>query len=239
MDKPVIMRAPTLRRAAFITIAGYLLGFGVPFASYSILPKLYVPTSAAQTSANIVANQGMFVAAIIAFLLNFIGDIVAAFGLYALLRPVSAFASMFAATLRVVYATVGLAATLSLATAYRVLTGPNFVTALGRDQVDAQVQVAIASFNLQFAFSLILFGAYLVVLGLIAYRSGYIPKWLGVILVIDGAGWIATEAGPYLLPQTDLGFLLITSFGELVFLVWLIGWGTRLREPRSALVSAA
>jgi hypothetical protein len=65
----------------------------------------------------------------------------------------------------------------------------------------------------------------------LVYRSGYIPKWLGVVLAIDGAGWIITEARPYVLPQADLGFLLFTSFGELVLLAWLIGWGTRLEEP--------
>jgi len=47
-------------------------------------------------------------------------------------------------------------------------------------------------------------------------------------VAIDGA---LTEAGPYVLPHADLGFLLVTSFGELIFLIWLIGWGTRLKEP--------
>jgi len=48
---------------------------------------------------------------------------------------------------------------------------------------------------------------------------------------MDGAGWIIMEAGPYLLPQVNMGFLIVTSFGELLLLAWLIGWGTRLKEP--------
>jgi len=39
------------------------------------------------------------------------------------------------------------------------------------------------------------------------------------------------ESGPYLFPGIDLGFLFVASFGELIFLVWLAGWGIRLREP--------
>ena len=230
MDSSQIVRGPTLRQAALITVAGYLLGFGVPFASFSVLPKLFVATSAAQTSLNIFANQGLFAATIVAMLLNFIGDIVAAWGLYVLLRPVNASVSMLTAWLRVVFATVGIVAVLNLATAYRLLTGPDYLTAFGRNQLDSQVQLAFASFSFQFAFSLIVFGLYLVALGLLVYKSSYIPKWLGVVLVIDGLGWIITEASPYLLPQADLGFLVVTSFGELILLAWLIGWGTRLKE---------
>lgn len=231
MDSTQIVRGPTLRQAALITVAGYLLGTGVPFASFSVLPKIFVATSAAQTSQNILANQSLFVAAIFAMLLNFIGDVVAAWGLYVLLRPVNAPVSMLTAWLRVVYAAVGIVAVLNLATAYRLLTQPDYVMALGRDQLDSQVLLAVASFNVQNAFSLIVFGLYLVVFGVLVYKAGYVPSWLGVVLVIDGAGWIITEAGPYVLPRADLGFLIVTSFGELILLAWLIGWGMRLKEP--------
>lgn len=118
--------------------------------------------------------------------------------------------------------------------AYRLLTKPDYLTNLGRDQLNAQVQLAVGSFNSQFAFSLIFFGVYLMVLGWLVYRSGYIPKWLGIVLVINGAGWSIMEAGPYVLPGTNLGFLFIATFGELILLVWLIGWGARLSEPSSA-----
>jgi hypothetical protein len=231
MDEGEILHGPKLRHAAIITVIGYVLGWGVPFGSFYILPKLFVAKNAAETSLNIVAHQGLFVATIFAFLLAFIGDVVAAWGLYLLVRPVNASVSMFIAWLRVVFATIGLAAVLNLVTAYRLLTRPDYLTALGQNQLNAQVQVAIGSFNSQFAFSLIIFGVHLMLLGWLVYRSGYIPKWLGIVLVIDGAGWSIMEAGTYLLPGIDLGFLFIATFGELLLLVWLIGWGTRLSEP--------
>jgi len=223
-----ILSGSQLRHAAIITVIGYVMGWGVPFASFSILPKLFIADDAVKTSQNILANQGLFVAAIFAFLINFIGDVVAAWGLYLFLRPVNASVSMFVAWLRVVFATVGLAAVLNLVTAYRLLTRPAALTALGQTQINAQVHVAIGSFNSQFAFSLILFGVYLIMLGWLVYRSGYVPKWLGIVLAINGAGWSIMEAGPYLLPGIDLGFFFVATFGELILLVWLIGWGTRL-----------
>ncbi len=230
MDGRGILPGPRLRQAAIITVVGYVMGWGVPFASFNVLPKLFDADNAARTSQNIIANQGLFVAAIFAMLLAFIGDVVAAWGLYQLLRPASASVSMLSSWLRIVFATMGLVAVLNLANAYRLLTKPAYLTALGRDQLDAQVQVAVGAFNIQFAFSLIVFGVHLMVLGWLIHRSGYVPKWLGVLLAVNGAGWSIMESGPYVLPGINLGFLWITTFGELVLFVWLVGWGTRLSE---------
>src|SRR5713101_1139523 len=88
MNEGEILHGPRLRHAAIITVIGYVMGWGVPFASFYVIPKLFAADNAAKTSQNIVANQGLFVAAIFAFLISFIGDVVAAWGLYLLLRPV-------------------------------------------------------------------------------------------------------------------------------------------------------
>jgi len=231
MSDTGFLGGPRLRQAAVVTLFGYVMGWGVPFASFSILPRLFVADDAARTAQNVVAHQGLFAAVIFAFLLNFLGDGVAAWGLYLLLRPVNAAVSMFVAWLRVVFATLGLAAVLNLVTAHRLLTRAAALGALGQKELDAQVHVAIGAFSSQFAFSLIIFGLYLLLLGWLIYRSGYLPRWLGIVLAVDGAGWTIMEAGPYLLPGIDLGFLFVTAFGELIFLVWLIGWGTRLSDP--------
>ena len=80
---------PTLRQGALVAIAGYLLSFGTPYASFHALPELIAPGDAARTSENIVAHPGLLSAAIFLMLLNFVGDILAAWGLYVLLRPAS------------------------------------------------------------------------------------------------------------------------------------------------------
>jgi hypothetical protein len=217
-----------------ITLVGYLMSFGVPFASFSALPRLLVPDDAAKTAQNVAAHPGLLAAVIVFFLVNFIGDVICAWGLYWLLRPVHAAMSMFAASIRVVFAGMGLAAALQLVTAHRLMTRPGALAALGQTQRDALVHVALGAFNSQFAFTLIVFGFYLVLLGWLIVRSGYIPRWLGFVVALAGVGWMVKQAGPYLLPEVDLGFLFYTSFGELALIVWLLGWGIRLREPASS-----
>jgi hypothetical protein len=222
------LATPRLRQAAIITIAGAVMAWGVPFAEFGILPNLFVAGSAAQTAHNLAAHHGRFLFAIFAYYLNFFGDIVVAWGLYLLLRPVNASISMFVAWVRVAFAALGLAALLNLVTANRLVTKASDLAALGQAQLDAQVFVAVGAFRSQFAFSLILFGVHLLLLGWLFWRSTYLPRWLGVILSLDGLGWILLITSRYL--GVNLEFLFVTSFGELVLLAWLIGWGTRLRE---------
>jgi hypothetical protein len=236
---PPERRGPTLRRAALAIIGGYLLSFGTGFASFTAVPKLLVEESASRTGQNIAAHPGLLSAAIVAMLLNFVGDVLGAWGMYALLRPVSASLSLLAAWLRIVYTAVGLAAVLQLVTAHELVTGAESLAALGRETLDAHVYVALRAFQAQFGFSLVLFGLYLMMAGGLAYASGYVPRWLGAVLAIDGAGWIVSEIGPFLFPGAKLDFLFATSFGELLFLVWLVGWGLRLKEPATTVAPSA
>ncbi len=66
------------------------------------------------------------------------------------------------------------------------------------------------------------------------FRSGYtgwISKVVGVLLVVPGIGWIVYELSPYLYPGANLDWLFYTFFGELIFMLWLLIAGWRIKEP--------
>ena len=152
-----------------------------------------------------------------------------------LLRPVNAALSMFVAWLRVAFSALGLAILMNLVTAHRLVAKATALRALGQGNLDAQVYVAITAFNSQFAFSLVFFGVYLVMLGWLVYRSGYMPRWLGALLALDGAIWVVMNAGPYLLPGANFGWLFVVTFVELLLPIWLIARGRRLTADPSAM----
>jgi Domain of unknown function (DUF4386) len=79
--------------------------------------------------------------------------------------------------------------------------------------------------------SLVLFGIHLMLVGYLIVRSTYIPRIIGILLVIDGLGWVVDSVSPYLLPNAKLGFLFLTFFGELVFMLWLLIRGWTIKEP--------
>ena len=78
---------------------------------------------------------------------------------------------------------------------------------------------------------LVLFGIHLGLLGYLVYRSDYIPKILGILLTVAGLGWLIYCLSPYLYPNADVGFIMITFFGELIFMLWLLVRGWKIQEP--------
>lgn len=222
--------APSPRQAAVVTIVGYVMTFGTAFASLGIMPRLFVAGDAAKTAQNILDHRQLFGVAIVAYLVNFTGDLLAAWGLYELLKPVNASISMFVSWLRVAFAAMGLAILTNLVTAHRLLTAPAAAKLLSQGERELRAQLAIASFDWQFSFSLVFYGFYLVALGWLICRSKIIPVWLGALFMVDGAVWIVISSGPYLYPAARLGPLFYFTFAELLLPVWLIGWGMRKRR---------
>jgi Domain of unknown function (DUF4386) len=78
---------------------------------------------------------------------------------------------------------------------------------------------------------LVIFAIHLLLVAALIYWSGYLPKFLAVILAVDGLCLIAIELRPYLWPTANLSWLFIGTFGEIVFMIWLLTMGWRIREP--------
>src|SRR5262245_1839114 len=116
-----ILAAPTPRQAAIIMVFASVLGWGAPFAFFRVLPRLFDADSAAQTTQNVLANQGLLGAAIFCLLLAFLGDVVLAWAGYYLLRPTGPAIVLLVSALRVVYAAMALVAVFNLATAHRLV----------------------------------------------------------------------------------------------------------------------
>ncbi len=226
----------TLRQAAVIAGLAYILD-PVAYAELSLYPKVVIPNNVAQTVHNVEAMGGLFMAAILCYLVDFILDLVAAWALYILLRPVNKALSLLTAMFRVVYTVLGLFGVLQLALVYRLIHGPYYAAAFGAKELQAQVQMLIDSFRYGWGFSLIIFGIHLVLLGYLIYRSGYIPKLLGIILAALGIGWIAAELRPYLYPAANFNWFLVVAFAEILLPLWLLtmGWRIKVESDTGAL----
>ena len=63
------------------------------------------------------------------------------------------------------------------------------------------------------------------------YRSGYIPRVIGVLLVYDGLGWVIVSLQPYLYRNVHLGFFFKTSSWSWFSRLWLLVRGWKIQEP--------
>jgi hypothetical protein len=220
----------SLRQAALIAGFAYLLN-PVAYAQYSLFPRLVIEGNIEQTAQNIMAHGGVFVSVILCYLINFIGDLVTAWALYLLLAPVNRGFSLLTAIFRLMYTAVGLSAVMNLVNVYRLLHTPSYLTLFGANPLRAQVKFLLDSFGWDWSMSLVIFGIHLILLGVLIFRSGYIPRFIGVLLVIDGLGWMIDPLRPYLFPNATLGWIFITFFGELVFMLWLLIRGWKIKGP--------
>ena len=220
----------TLRRAALIAGIGYLL-MPVSYAEFFVFPKLLIPGDIEQTALNIVAHGRLFGVAILCNLVTLILDVVIAWALYVLLVPVNRSLSLLTAWFRLVYTAVAFVALFHLVTVYRLLTTPVYLTLFGSGPLHALAQLQLNSFRYDWSMSLVIFAIHLILLGYLIFRSGYIPKILGILLVLDGVAWVITSLEPYLYPNAHLEFLFTASFVELLLPLWLVIRGWRIQEP--------
>ncbi len=220
----------TLRQAALA--AGFCYLFTpTAYAEFSIWPRLIIPGNIEQTIQNLSAHPGLFVAAILCYFVSFALDVVIAWALYILLAPVNRGLSLLAAWFRIVYATIGFVALFSLFDVVRILDHSDFAAAFGASPLRAQIQLLLDSFHWNWSISLEVFGIHLVLLGFLIFRSVYIARWIGILLVINGLGWMISSLQPYLYPSAPLGWIFFTYFGELIFMLWLLIMGWRIQEP--------
>jgi len=82
----------------------------------------------------------------------------------------------------------------------------------------------------------IFWGLWLFPMGYLVYHSGYIPKIIGILLMIGSVGYIVDTAIFFLYPSIDLVLSEYTFIGEVVFPLWLLIKGSRSNEDTTELL---
>ncbi len=76
-------------------------------------------------------------------------------------------------------------------------------------------------------------------LGYLVFKSGYIPRILGVLLIIAGFGYLIDSVTFFLFPNFDVTISLVTFIGEVLFMLWLLIKGVNVEQwEKHALESA-
>jgi hypothetical protein len=192
-----------------------------------------VAGDAARTASNVMGREFLFRAGVGGWLVVAILDVVVALALYVVLRPVNRSLSMLAAWFRLVYAAIFVASIANLMLAVQLLSDATY-TKMGAVQLNAQAMLALDAFKNGWALGLVLFGVSLGLVGYLAYASGYIPKLLGVLLLIAAVCYVVANLGKILFPAfggtMDAVAAGPAAIGELAFAVWLLARAGRLPD---------
>ena len=184
------------------------------------------------TANNIATNELLFRIAICSYLIVAILDVVVAWALYTLLKPVNKSFSLLAAWFRVVYATILGVSLYNLFSALHLVSGTDYLTVFATDQLHAQVMVFLDGFSQGWDIGTIFFGLHLSVLGYLVFKSGYIPRILGMLLIITSLGYLIDTFGKFLSPNYSLTIAMFTFIGEVIFMFWLLFRGAKIPKVK-------
>jgi Domain of unknown function (DUF4386) len=211
------------RTAATVAGLGLLLmAILAPFANSFVLGNLVVANDAKATADNIVASNGLFRIGISCFLVVAVLDVLVAWGLHVLLEPVNKSLSLLAAWFRLLYAAMFAIALSPLLGVLQLLTGAEYLKGLEINQVHAQVMGSLSAFRSGWDLGLVLFGFHLLVLGYLVFKSGFIPKWLGILIGLASAGYLVDSFGKFLIPNYNITIAMFTFVGEFLLIFWLL-----------------
>lgn len=146
--------------------------------------------------------------------------------LYVLLRPVSRELALLAVFFNLVSIAVEAASTLSLVATLFPLANASYLKVLDPNQLHALVYLPIRSWEHGFGVSLIFFGCFCLVVGYLIFKSGYLPKVVGILMQLAGLSYLVNSfaliLSPPLANRLSPAILLPALVGELSLCLWLL-----------------
>ena len=214
---------PSVRRASLTAGVGLMLmSVLAAFGNLMVVQGLVTPGDAAQTAKDIAASDGMFRFGVTSMYLVVVLDVVIAWALFRVFAPVNESISRLAAWFRLVYAGVFMVAISQLAGIPDLLASEGYSTAFPPQQLQAEALLKVDAFNDIWYAGLILFGAHLLIIGFLAYKSGYVPRVLGVLIVIAGVGY-AFDSFVFVFSEgSPMSISMFTFLGEFLLGLWLL-----------------
>jgi len=221
----------------------YLLTSIIGFFAMAYVPgKLIVHGNAAATASNIVASETLFRLGIAAELIGMAGFIFVAMALYDLLKGVNRRHALLMLILIVVSVPIAFLNELNSIAALVLVRGADFLSTFEKPQRDALAMLFVNLHRYGFVVAEIFWGLWLFPLGLLVYRSRFLPRFLGVWLALAGFAWVILSLTGVLLPQYQNKVDTYSQpafFGELAFMFWLVIKGAKPQAVGAAASSSA
>lgn len=221
-----------------------IIGTGV-FGELFVRNKLIVSADPTATANNIIASPLIWRIGILGDLVMHILDVPLMVVFYILLRPVNRSFVLVAVLFASVQTAVLVATKLNLLQASFFLDQADYLKAFQPEQLRVLTYLAIKSDGYGFAVGLIFFGFACLVLGYLIFKSGYLPKLIGVLIQVAGICYITNSTALILAPKfanfLAPGILLPPFVAETSFCLWLIVKGVNVgkwREKANVLRSA-
>lgn len=216
-----------------------LLVLAGPLRLIYIPNKLFVHGDAAATAGNIAAHETLFRFGMASELLGAVVLIFLVLAFYRLFKGVDQqLAVLLVIVGGVMPALINFVSFVSDAGALMVAQGggQDFLSVFDKPQRDALVLLFVRLFHHQTVAAEVLWGLWLFPLGALTYRSGFLPRFIGVWLIINGIAYLVLSLTGLFFPEYQDKVFLFSQpalFGEIAIMLWLLIKGAEPIEARA------
>jgi hypothetical protein len=175
---------------------------------------------AATTAANIMAHQSMYLSAFAGDLLVVASYVVVTALFYRIFKPVNRSVSLTAAFFSLTACAIqGFALAFQLAP-LTILDGSQYLGVFKTEQLHSLAYMFLKLYSQAYGVALVFFGFYCLLIGFLICKSTFLPRALGVLMMLAGVGGLIFLAPTF--ATAHLPYTLMGSIGELLLTVWLL-----------------
>jgi hypothetical protein len=223
------------RTAGFLYLPPWILSL----VAMVLRQSLIVLGDAAATANNIAASGSLFRLTIVMDLAVQVVFIWLVLVLYRLLKPVNRNHALLMVVLFLVSVPMAMFNEINHFAALLLSSGADHLTAFTVDQAQALVPLFLDLHEYGIMIAYIFWGLWLFPLGYLVFKSGFLPRVLGIYVMISCFGYLIDFATFLFLPDFGVAINMFTGWAELVLCLWLVIKGVNVEQwEKCALKSA-
>ena len=198
---------------------------------------LIVKGDAAATATAFIAHQSAYTVSFAAEIFVTALYVVVVALLYRLLKPVSSSAALVDAFLGLMGCAIQACATAFMIAPFVILSRAEYLNVFSTSQLQAMSYMFMRLYSQTYGIAIIFFALYMLLAGYLIFRSTFIPRIIGVLLMIAGLVWLIFLSP--LLGAAYLSYIIPFAIGELVLTLWLLVKGVDAERWKESALSSA
>ena len=201
-------------------VAGLLYLITNLFAPFTLLylpSRFIVRGDAAGTASNILASESLFRFGIVLNLFTFIGQIFLVLALYQLLKVVNRNMASLMVIFSLIAVPIAMLNELNYLAIPLLLSGADYLNGFTAGQLQALVYLFLRLHSQGLLIAQIFWGLWLFPMGYLVFKSGFLPRLLGILLMIGCFGYVIQSFAAFL--GYDLNIIFFTSWGKLLLVL--------------------
>ncbi len=206
-----------------------------------IIYLVYVPSqlidwqSAEITVKNIMEAEFLFRLGIVAGVISSICFLILPLVLYELLKSINKTYAVLMVVLAVVSVPISLFNMINKIDVLTLLSGAQYLSVFNVEHLHSQVMILLKSYNNGISLVQIFWGLWLFPFGYLVFKSNYLPKFLGICLMLGCFEYLISFFGIQLYPNVKIPSFVgyAHSIGEIGICLWLLVMGVKDKQIKA------